>query len=200
MKRLFASFALAVMLLTATGVAVAQEAAPAAVVVEAATGEAAVAAPVSVVETPAASEDNTATATPASEPFVWWKFLTALFTHAVLPIVGTVFALLITAGANSLLKRLGLEANKVTDDLIWSAADKATSYADEWATKQLKAGEKPESAQKLQTAVGKAREFLSGTGLDKIVEEKLVAYIESKLNTKRAPAAVVVGAAADPSQ
>lgn len=198
MKRLFASFALAAMLLTATGVAVAQEAAPAVVVVEAAAGEATVAAPVSVTEAPAVLADSPVTTAPASEPFVWWKFLTALFTHAVLPIVGTAFALLVTAGANSLLKRFGLEANKVTDDLVWSAADKATAYADEWATKQLKAGDKPASAEKLSTAVAKAREFLSGTGLDKIVEEKLVAYIESKLNTKRVPVATAV--VTDPSQ
>ena len=132
-------------------------------------------------------------------PFVWWKFLTAVFTYLVLPVLGTVLTILATAAAHKLLKKFGLEANKATDDLVSAAAVKATAFAEEWAAKQLKAGNKPQSAAKLTQAVTKAREFLEGTGLDKIAEAKLVSYLEAHLNITR-PMTVTALADSDPSQ
>ncbi len=134
----------------------------------------------------------------AAAPFVWWQFLLALFTNLVMPVLGTVLAVLATAYAGKLLKKVGLDSNKVTDDLVTAAATKATAFVDEWAKKKLKDGEMPKSAEKLTVAVTKAREFLVGTGLDKIAEKKLIDYLEAQLNINRVPAAATV--VTDPSQ
>jgi hypothetical protein len=120
-----------------------------------------------------------------AEGFAWGSFLLAIFVDAVLPVVGTVLGLIAVAYARKLLKKLGLETSVTMDGIINRMALKGVAYAEEWANREIKRGNKPPGAEKLALAVVKTKEFLAGQGIKDFAEEQLIAYVESTLNVSR---------------